>query len=442
MTTERPKPANFVDSLISSIGSLYIAITSLMIIFIYASLTLFFHNQSLTKLADLDKLLALRYFASASRLPSRQASLLDLPRFYTQAGDEYFDELAKSVEDDDASQNDDASQKMKSKFTDESIENTYVYRSVPMRMAVGAACDVLGSKLRPGKEFGIVSNWTFGATYQVKSENVELLSFYHCGLGPHGEFKVLKFSIGDGQFVFAVPSSLERQFGPATPIGFFDFPFTEFEEVRSNLPEPLSQYVSFDEKYIVLHAKAIDAFISDYARYLLGKYFPADRLEDAARQMYEEKEREASYLGVTAASSLLVKLGPLIYFVLSFELWRRVRRLPDGKLKSDRYWFAFETGDFFGRINSYVQAAMPLLFGILMYGLFAISQSLALIVFGHVISIPGIFAWTFPPSPGFRWMSFDLFPFFILVLVPIHFVILWLITRKLLRVVRTNVQAR
>jgi hypothetical protein len=81
-----------------------------------------------------------------------------------------------------------------------------------------------------------------------------------CGRGPQGELKVLRFSIGDGNFVFGVPNSLERQFGSAKSFGFFEFPFVEFEKVKSHLPSPLSKYVDFDENYIILHTKAIDAF--------------------------------------------------------------------------------------------------------------------------------------------------------------------------------------
>ena len=85
---------------------------------------------------------------------------------------------------------------------------------------------------------------------------------------------------------------------------------------------------------------------------------------------------------------------------------------------------------------------MPLLFGIWVYCLFAVSQNLGLIVLGRVVSIPGILTWTFPLSPGLGWTPFELFPLLILIFVPIQFVILSLVVSKLIRVVRANVQPR
>src|SRR6266700_6313539 len=98
-------------------------------------------------------------------------------------------------------------------------------------------------------------------------------------------------------------------------------------------------------------------------------------------------------------------------FALSFELWRRVRRLPTGKLFSDKYWFAFETRDMVGRTYSFLFALAPLLFGILIYVLFAISQGLGLVIFGRVLTIPGLLTLSFPIAPGPGWRTTNYFAF-------------------------------
>jgi hypothetical protein len=166
-------------------------------------------------------------------------------------------------------------------------------------------------------------------------------------------------------------------------------------------------------------------------------------LNDAVQQLYEQKERDASYFGISAPGILLVRLGPLIYFVLSFELWRRVRRLPAGKLISDKYWFAFESRDFVGRIYGFFYACAPLLLGILIYLLFAISQGLGVIVFGREVTIQGLVTLNFPVAPGSGWITTDYFAMAIaVVVVPIQFLILLLTVRKLISVVAANVRQK
>jgi hypothetical protein len=175
----------------------------------------------------------------------------------------------------------------------------------------------------------------------------------------------------------------------------------------------------------------------------MANYPALVRLEDAARELYEQKkERDASYLGITATSTFLIRVGPLVYFVLSFELWRRVRRLPFSRLKSNRYWFAFETQDVVGRFNGYLHAVAPLLFGVLMYCLFAISQGLGLVVFGRWVEITGLLTWSFPVVPAsYQGEGIDYFAIMIaVVLLPLHFLILLLTVQKLSRVVRVNAQ--
>jgi hypothetical protein len=139
----------------------------------------------------------------------------------------------------------------------------------------------------------------------------------------------------------------------------------------------------------------------------------------------------------------IVRVGPFLFFVLSFELWRRVRRVPSGKLDSRRYWFAFETSDVIGRIYSHLMAVLPLLMGFWIYLLFAISQGLGLVVVGRIVTLPGLVTWTFPFAPGAGWVKTDYLAAGIaLILVPLQFVVLLLIGHKLIQVVRANAQKR
>jgi hypothetical protein len=292
-------------------------------------------------------------------------------------------------------------------------------------------------------EFNFFTAFIVGEAYTVKSEDVQLASFNRCEPGPSGEFKVLIFKLDDGQFAFAVPRSLEEQFlgSPTSGRIFSNYPFRELDQTVKLLPKPMDTYVKFPEEYVFLHAKAVDYLVLSYVNDRLGKYFTADRLDDATQELYEQKERDASYFGISAPNIFLIRIGPLVYFALSFELWRRVRRLPTGKLFSDKYWFAFETRDIVGRTYSFLYALAPLAFGILIYVLFAISQGLGLIVFGRVVTITGLLTLNFPVTPGSGWLTTDYFALAIAyALVPAHFSILLLTVNKLVRVVAANVR--
>ena len=348
-----PTP-NFVDSLIGSIGALYVTIISFVLIYSYVGINLYQHNQTFPMLVAVDKLLALRHLTVGNHLLIRDAKLSDLPRFFSDAQLESFNEPMERTESDSTS-----SQPSPSKFTPEPLQQSQIFREVPMRMAVGGTCNVLVTKLSSGQEYHFITNLIVGEVYRVKSEDVQLATFFRCESGPNAELQVLIFKLDDGQFAFGLPRSLEEQFF-SSPLGFSNYPLGELGQTLKLLPSPMQEYVRFSEEYVVLHAKAIDYFILSYANAQLGKYFTADRLDDATQQLYEQKERDASYFGISAPNTFLIKIGPLVYFALSFELWRRVRRLPTGKLFSDKYWFAFETRDMVGRTYSFLFALAPL----------------------------------------------------------------------------------
>jgi hypothetical protein len=80
------RPTNdFVDSLIGSIGSLYLTIISFALIYSYISMTLYLQSQTLPALIALDKLLLLRDLSGEVHLSVRDAKVKDLPNFFDKA---------------------------------------------------------------------------------------------------------------------------------------------------------------------------------------------------------------------------------------------------------------------------------------------------------------------------------------------------------------------
>jgi hypothetical protein len=444
--------SRFLDNVISSLRSLYFAIISFVLIYAYVSVSLFEHNQNLSNLIALDKLLALRYVAKPPPfINAEEATLKELPQFFSRANDEYLQEFRrweKQLDADfDAAANPNSSVHDKSAadeikgFTDTKIPGVSILQDVPMRLAVGAVCNLLITQLLPGHNFNFATLQVVGSTYNVESQNTRLISFGNCEPGQRKEFNALVFSLPDKQLAIAIPKSLEEQFpGLTPPLPFTSFIFQEIDDAKKVLPPEIAKYVRLDEPFVTLHIRAMDYYILKYADARLAKYFRADELEIAAGKLYEEKEKEASYYGVTATSTLLVRFGPLIYFALSFELWRRVRLLPIGKISSDEYWFAFEIHDWLGRIYAYLCAAAPLLFGIAVYVLFAVSQNLSQIIFGYNVSLQGLIHFQFPLAPPEGWIVTDPFAGAIELFLVIHFVMLFWTARKLVRVVRAQIR--
>lgn len=414
--------SRYLDNVIASLRSLYLAMISFIVIYAYVALSLFAHNQALSNLIALDKLLALRQIAkSVPSLKTDKLILKDAPQFFFKASEDFSEELQKLEEKLDAeideALKEDLDSKPGEKKTDselqkfnEPIDRAGILKDVPMRLAVGAVCDVVVTQLLPGRQFTFATLQVVSGFYTVKSEDTRLFSFSRCAPGQPKEFNALIFSLPNGQAAFAIPRSLEEEF-PGLKVGplFRAYIFQDVDGVKKFLPPQIAKYADLDGSFVTLHIRAIDYFILNYARFRIGKFFRADEVESAAEKLYEEKEKDASYLGLTTTSTNLVRLGPLIFFAFSFVLWLRVRLLPIRKLRSDEYWFVFETNDWVGRAYAYLSAVAPFLFGIIVYVLFAVSQNLAQPMFGYMVSLQGLLRLEFPPAPPSGWLVTDAF---------------------------------
>jgi hypothetical protein len=270
----------------------------------------------------------------------------------------------------------------------------------------------------------------------LNSENARLVTFGSCNPGEPKEINAFSFALSDGSFVFVVPKELVQTFPgfQPRPIDSFD----HIDDIQNLLPEVVAKSATFNQEFVMLNLRTMDYFILAYANARLGKFFAADQMPAAIDRLYEKnKEQQASYFGITAASSLLVRFGPLVYFALSFELWRRLRLLPVRKIRSTEYWFVFETRDWIGYIYAILCAVAPVLFGILIYVLFAVAQDLS--VFGHIVTLGGIIRLDFPQAPPSGWIGYDNISSIVeLVGVPFHFIVLTLISTKLMRLIRAN----
>jgi hypothetical protein len=115
---------------------------------------------------------------------------------------------------------------------------------------------------------------------------------------------------------------------------------------------------------------------------------------------------------------------------------------PKGRLGSEKYWFAFEAADVLGRTYAYLYAFAPILFGIIIYVVFAVSQGLGLPLFGRIVTVPGLLTLSFPFALAPGWTGADNYAFAVLLFVPLQFFILVLTVQKLASVVAANLRRR
>lgn len=385
--------SQFLDNLISSVRSLYITILSFAVIYAYVGFTLLERRQAVSNLITVDRLLSLRYLATHHNTELKKATRFDLAMFYPKARFGTALDLQKGRE---------------------SVNNVGIQRDVPMRLAPGGACDMIVSSLSSLTALGIpAGSGRFISSRCTANRQFNVFIFSDIYLVPLFFFhQVESLGVEDSKYakIFMVPPS---------------------SALKGAVPPPLLVYVDLGDSFTLFPVKEIDKVILRYADKRFGKFFSS--VESAAQELFTEREKDASYFGITASSNFLVAVGPIIFFALSFELWRRVRRLPIEKLDAERYWFGLESYDWVGRIYAYLYAVAPLLVGLMTYILFATTPNIsdAFRTVSWYYTLPEIFKIT-PSSTVLFVVTF--------VLSPIQFLILIATTKRLIHIINANSQ--
>jgi hypothetical protein len=251
----RPRQT-FTDSLISSIGSIYLTMISFFLIYSYVSINFHLDRQTTPTLFAFDKLLVLRDIARGAPLAIRDARTKDIPQILQSAQTDQHIEIGKRKEEAELG----ATEATPSKFTDELLQRSKIFSKVPMRMTVDETCDVLVSTLAPGQNFKIRK--PFGTYYDVKSEDVQLAVFRPCDPGiAFDEFKALIFRLDEGKFAFSMPRVSAEQIPHDRPYDAFK----ELDRVPILLPQPIQKYVKFRGEYVVLDETTFNSLARDFA---------------------------------------------------------------------------------------------------------------------------------------------------------------------------------
>jgi hypothetical protein len=394
-----------MDDLIKSIVRIYFLTLSLAIIYLFVCSTQISRNYEVEKLGAVDALAAISYIANLGNSFEKygEATTDVLTRFFPSALraaiDQNLNRMKHAV--DKAAEEEEYEDDYQPEYeegiddvfsSDIKVENVRVVPDIPMRMSPGGSCDALVSPLSPGISFNLASFQVVSGYFNVKSENMRMISFGNCmsGVSPR-EFNFVIAHLPDQGAILILPDLMEKFFPEMNQSsGFRSFTLDRPKEIKDLLPSKVRVYANFDGKLIVLHIKALRHYVLQYASQKSGKYSSAADFDLVVDNLYRDGEPSASFLGINTGARQIIRYAPLVFMVLFWDMWRRTRRL-DIRKETGVFWFGNDSKDFLGRLGAYAYALIPLLIGILVPYLFAESQGLGIIVFNKVISFNSVF---------------------------------------------------
>ena len=239
----------------------------------------------------------------------------------------------------------------------------------------------------------------------------------------------------------AISDALEKLFPnlpPPYPFHHFRIAEKNINELKQALPEGVRRHLEVVGDYHIIHMNAIEAQILQHANTRLNCFYRAEQIEEAISALYEDKKEGASFFGINLNADLILRIGPIVLFGLTFELWRRIRRIPVGRLQSEQVWFPLDTEDLIGRIAGYFLSVFPLVVTGVMYFTFAYAQGLGITIGSRTISLETIMNLELPSESEIGWAQRDFWAFVLLLFLPVHALMLIATSVHLLRIVNAN----
>ena len=404
--------AKYYDSLIASIATLLVAIASLAVAYSFLAFAHHDRVRALSHLAGLDKLLAIREVALRKDLGSDRFTKRDLPNFFQKAAEEASKPTATGI---DPYRIDIFESRG---FTADPIDSVRVI-NVTSRLGQ-RRCDVAVMPLSHGERFNFATFQIVSKTYWVNSEDAMLVVFDDCLARNRHSNLFLIFRSGRDT-VISLPKIIENEFPSiAPPPPFKSFNFYDEDKLSKLLPNELRQFADLSTPMVMVHLDAIEHYILRHATTRHSRFYAPEELNGAVGRLYEEQEKSAVLFGINADLSILVALGPFLLLLFSFEMWRRVRRIPTTNIQLTSFWFATDTADAIGRWTARVYALLPVVCAILMYVSFAIATKPSFVTVEELLRFKTIVEMGTSPVAALDWVSISVGSTLVLLILPIQ----------------------
>jgi hypothetical protein len=293
-------------------------------------------------------------------------------------------------------------------------------------------CRAAVVRLAPGKKIDFATFQIVGKTYVIDSQSASFAVFDNCLTTASGIDGIFVFRSGR-DVVVGISEKIEKEFPPvAMPRPLRSFEYEPVDDLEQLLPEALRQYAGLPRPLILLHIDAIEHYLLAYASMRHGKYHAPAELSLAMENLYSEQEKSAALFGISAKLPLLIEGGPFVLFFLTFELWRRVRRIPVDFHSNSVFWFASDNRDFLGKLSAKSYSLLP----VVCAGIVFISYALATSAF-----FPSLIEWHrmrlmlssgVPLFDALKWVGISLPGTALLFVLPVQAALVILTSNRLL----------
>lgn len=405
---------------ISSSARLFYILVTMIIIYVFAGINKIDRNEAMDNLRSLSIIHALILLSEGST-QHREMPRRELTRFHSRA-------RAEVVQNGFI---------LPDKFDNRTIQKAGLHE-VPMRFAPVATCEISVVEGEQGVTFFGISSYIAGGLHRISSENSRLVSFGRCigGYGP--DFHAWMFKDEKGDILVGLPESFQNSFPKLRPPKPAElYVIEETDEIKSLLPLIVQDYLKVGEPFVLVHIQVLRHVILQYAAERRGVFYSADELGTAVSRLFEEVEARTGFIGINATNTSIIRFGPIVIFIIAWELWRRVRRI-EPTVRHDSTWFPFDVQFPLAVAMASAFALAPFVSALLVTYFFIESQELGIIIFDRMVTLSGILTFDFPMAPGPGWISTD---YWALALIPLFVTLVGLLlftSFRLLAIIRIN----
>jgi hypothetical protein len=424
--------AKYYEHLAKSVSTLLVTIATLAAVYTYLAYEQQDSSRAASYLVGLDKLLAIREIARRTDFGSDQMTRRDLLDFFPAASRE----LYASNSDSDPHRVVFVEEKG---FTSDPIERSLVV-DVMSRLSQ-RYCKASITRLMPGEKFNFATFQIVGKTYWVASENVQLVFFDGCFSG-EGFGQPMLVLRSNRDIIIALPKFFEKEFPPIAPPPIFrSFRFYDYEKLSKLMPEEIRKFGDFSAPMVMIHLAAIEHYILRHAADREHRFYSPDEFEAAVSALYQAHEKTRMLFGINAPVSTFILIAPFVSFVLCFELWRRVRRVPTNVSETPIFWFAADAVDVIGLWTARMYAILPVVATAAMYGGFVIATGATFVSEMDLRRIFVLVRSGATPSEVLQWVPLNLAGTILLVLFPFHVTVAFESFRRLLFIAQSSYRA-
>lgn len=353
---------------ISGSARIFYLLISISLLYLYASLEKIDENKNMEALKYFDTIYAILNISENQINFENNLSQFNLPEYFRKA------QIEQRKYQNSA---DTPRESLSSKFPETPIVGTSLI-DVPMRLYPGSECKLAITKGREGYIYNVITYSVTGGFFKVKSDNTYLLSFGNCSIRQQSEFNAILFNI-DNEHIIGLPKSFGDKVPDLRPPEPFDYAdFFYLSDFKRSLPNIIKEYANLSEEYFVIHSDALTYYLLEYASSKTGNFYIKSELDNAVIDLYKISERSADFLGIETTVSFIVRFGPLIILIFGWELWRRVRNIPDS-IDFETTWFPFDINSYTTFIVSCLYSIIPVLISIICLLLFIEAQGLYII---------------------------------------------------------------